>query len=84
VSFAQVRDPYTIKMRVWERGIGETLACGTGACAVVAAAVKLNHCPYGEEITLRLRGGQMTVRWNDQGITLTGEATKDFEGDIEV
>ncbi|MDR0898692.1 MAG: diaminopimelate epimerase, partial [Oscillospiraceae bacterium] len=84
VSFAQVRDPYTIKMRVWERGIGETLACGTGACAVVAAAVKLGHCPYGEEITLRLRGGEMTVRWNEQGITLTGEATKDFEGDIEV
>jgi carbamoyl-phosphate synthase large subunit len=84
VSFAQLRDPYTIKMRVWERGIGETMACGTGACAVVAAAVKQEKSPYKQDISVKLRGGDMVLRWDDDGISMMGDAVKDFEGIVEV
>ncbi len=84
VSFAHVRDPYNIHMRVWERGIGETMACGTGACAVVAAAIKKGLCPFGEEITVHLRGGDLVLCWSESGITKTGDAMKDFEGVVEV
>ena len=84
VSFACVRDPYTIRMRVWERGIGETMACGTGACAVVATAVKKGLCPFGQEISVRLPGGELVIRWDENGIFKTGDAVKDFEGVIEV
>ena len=61
-------------MRVWERGNGETLACGTGACAAVAAAVENGFCPKGEDITVKLRGGDLIVNYTDDGITLTGDA----------
>ena len=71
-----------LKMRVWERGNGETLACGTGACAAVAAAVENGFCPKGEDITVKLRGGDLIVNYTDDGITLTGDAKLVFEGRI--
>ncbi|MEA5068966.1 MAG: carbamoyl-phosphate synthase large subunit [Christensenellaceae bacterium] len=83
-SFVRVVDEATLDMRVWERGIGETLACGTAACAAVAVAVRLGYCPMGRDIEVRLPGGSMTIHQAPGGITLTGDAQKDFEGVIEV
>ena len=71
-----------LKMRVWERGNGETLACGTGACAAVAAAVENGFCPKGEDITVKLRGGDLIVNYTDECVTLTGDAKLVFEGKI--
>lgn len=65
----------TLKMRVYERGSGETYACGTGACAAAAAAIVNGLCPRGEEITVKLRGGDLTVLWAEDGtVTLSGDA----------
>jgi carbamoyl-phosphate synthase large subunit len=84
ISFAQAIDRNTFKMRVWERGIGETWACGTGACAVAAAAVRCGLCDRDTDISLRLIGGELVVRYDEEGLWLTGDAQKDFEGDIEI
>lgn len=83
-EFVQVIDPRTLKMRVWERGSGETLACGTGACASVVAAVLNGCCPMGEAITVRLRGGELVVRWTEQGVRMAGPAVTVFTGEIEL
>lgn len=72
-------------MRVWERGSGETLACGTGACAVAAAAVENGFCPRGEEIPVRLRGGTLTVKYDADGtLFMTGDAAEVFRGSVEI
>ena len=84
ISFATVLDRYNIKMRVWERGIGETYSCGTGACAVAAAAVELGYCELDSDITLHLRGGDLVVNRRSDGLTLTGDAQIDFIGTIEI
>ncbi|WMI81182.1 carbamoyl-phosphate synthase large subunit [Anaerotignum sp. MB30-C6] len=84
ISFASVEDRTTLRMRVWERGIGETWACGTGACAVAAAAVTLGHCPDQQDITVKLRGGDLIIHCDENTITMTGDARKDFEGFIEI
>lgn len=81
-EFAQVIDSHTLKMRVWERGSGETMACGTGACAVAVAAVLNGHCPKGEDITVHLRGGDLTIRYTDETVWMTGEAVRVFDGTI--
>ena len=70
----------TLKMRVWERGNGETLACGTGACAAVVAAVENGYCDAGEDITVKVRGGDLIVSYTPDGVTLTGETALAFEG----
>jgi len=81
-EFVRVVNKNMIKMRVWERGNGETLACGTGACAAVAAAVKNGLCTAGEDVVVKLRGGDLTVNCSDDGITLTGDTTLVFEGKV--
>ena len=74
----------TLKMRVWERGNGETLACGTGAAASVVAAVLNGYCRRDEDVTVKLRGGDLIARYNSDGtVTLTGNAKLVFEGTIE-
>jgi len=70
-------------VRVWERGSGETLACGTGACAAVAAAVENGWCDKGEDVTVKLLGGDLIVNYTDDGITLTGSAVLVYEGEFE-
>ena len=82
-EFVRVINPTTLRLRVWERGNGETLACGTGACAAVAAAVKTGVCPADKDIVVKLAGGDLTVRCTEEKITLTGEATHVFEGEFE-
>lgn len=84
VEFVKVLDSHTLKMRVWERGSGETLACGTGACAAVVAATENGFCQRGEDITVRLRGGDLLVRYTDEAVFMTGDAKKNFEGVVEL
>lgn len=79
-EFVRVIDRTTLQMRVWERGSGETWACGTGACAAAAAAVANGLCPKDADITVRLRGGDLTIRVTDQAVWMTGGAIKVFEG----
>ena len=83
-EFVQVLDGHTLKMRVWERGSGETLACGTGACAAVVAAVENGCCQKGEDITVHLRGGDLLVRYTDDAVYMTGDARKNYEGVVEL
>ena len=82
-EFVRVVNSNTIKMRVWERGNGETLACGTGAAAAVVAAVENGYCKKGENITVKLRGGDLIVNYTDEKITLTGNTNLVYKGEIE-
>lgn len=82
-EFVRVVNSNTIKMRVWERGNGETLACGTGAAAAVVAAVENGYCKKGENITVKLRGGDLIVNYTDEKITLTGNTNLVYTGEIE-
>lgn len=83
-EFVQVIDDHTLKMRVWERGSGETLACGTGACATVVAATECGFCKKGEDVTVHLRGGDLVIRYTDETVLMTGTATTVFEGTVDV
>lgn len=71
-------------MRVWERGSGETWACGTGACAAAVAAVLCGYCEEGEEITVHLRGGDLVIVYEDGSVTMTGPATFAFTGTVKI
>lgn len=84
VEFAQVLTPNRIKMRVWERGSGETLACGTGACATLVAAVIQGKAE--RKATIELLGGEVEVEWNEQTdhVTLTGTAEWVFNGEYKI
>ncbi len=83
IEFAEVLSPTHLKMRVWERGAGETLACGTGTCATVAAACLNGICPR-EPVTVELLGGQLCIEWNEKDghIYMTGPAEFVFDGEI--
>lgn len=79
-EFVEVLDRTHLKMRVWERGSGETLACGTGACAALVAAVLEGRCE--RRATVQLLGGELSIRWDtDNHISMTGPAVTVFEGD---
>ena len=82
-EFVQKIGERTLKMRVWERGSGETLACGTGACAAAAAAVAAGMFPRGVDIEVRLRGGTLTINVGES-VFMTGEARTVFTGEIEL
>lgn len=82
-EFVRVIDDHTLEMRVWERGSGETWACGTGACATAVAAVLNGHCKMDTDITIHLRGGDLVIRYTGQTVLMTGPATTVFEGEIE-
>ena len=82
-EFVRVVNETTLKMRVWERGNGETLACGTGACAAVVAAVENGFCKKNTDITVKVRGGDLIVNYSDEGVYLTGATKLVFEGTLE-
>lgn len=83
IEFAQVRDDGSIRMRVWERGSGITMACGTGSCATLVAAI-LNK-KVKKECNIEMDGGTVHNEWNNNGhIFMTGPATRVFEGEIEL
>ena len=80
IEFVNILDEKTLKMRVWERGAGETLACGTGACGVAVAAILNNYTQ--RKVTVKLLGGDLEIEWNkeDNHVYMTGSATTVFEG----
>lgn len=83
VEFVKVISPTEVRMRVWERGAGETLACGTGASAVVVACV-LNKLT-GRKVTVHLRGGDLEIEWAaDNNVYMTGPAATAFTGTVEI
>ena len=84
-EFVRVIDDQTLQMRVWERGSGETFACGTGTCASVVAAVLNGYCKRETEVLVHLRGGDLRIIYHeDDTVTMIGPATYIFEGKIKV
>ena len=84
VEFVALRSRRELEQRTWERGSGETLACGSGACAAAVAAVLSGRSE--RELSVRLRGGVLRIRWpsNDGPVWLTGPAAHVFEGELEI
>lgn len=83
-EFIRVIDDHTLQMRVWERGSGETFACGTGACAAAVASVLNGYCKREQEILIHLGGGDLRIIYhNDESVTMIGPATFIFEGKME-
>ena len=84
-EFCEILGKNHLKVRVFERGSGETLACGTGACASAVASILAGYCDFGRLIKVSMRGGELAVVCNDEyGVRLMGDATKVFDGSIEV
>ena len=84
-EFIRIVNKVTIKMRVWERGSGETWACGTGACAAVVAAVLGGYCEKDTNVTVKLRGGDLTVNYHSDGdVELMGSVKTVYEGTLEI
>ena len=84
VEFVEIMDTNHVKLRVWERGSGETQACGTGACAAVVAAVLNGHCEKGRDIKAQLPGGDLIVSYNDKTVYMTGDCVKIYDGTVEI
>jgi len=84
VGFMQIRDRGNINLREYERGAGETLACGTGACAAVVAGQRLGR--LDAEVTAQMPGGKLVVSWDGEteGVWLTGEAELISEGTVDL
>lgn len=83
-EFVSVIQKNKLRMRVWERGSGETLACGTGACAAAVAAVLNGYCNKNQPISVNLKGGELTVTYTDKTVYLRGPATLCYTGEIEL
>ncbi|HXZ48591.1 MAG TPA: diaminopimelate epimerase [Usitatibacter sp.] len=83
-GYMQVVSRSAIRLRVWERGAGETLACGTGACAAVVAGIRRGL--LDRDVRVATRGGELAVRWpaDDANVMMTGEAVRVFDGEIEL
>ena len=83
-GYLQVLDRHNLSVRVYERGAGETLACGTGACAAAVSAIRLGLAE--SPVVVRARGGELTIRWvgGDNPVHMTGPAATVFEGEIEI
>lgn len=83
-EFIEVIDEHTLNMRVWERGSGETFACGTGACASAVASVLNGYCRYDEEILVHLRGGDLRITYKSDGtVIMTGSADFICDGTVD-
>jgi diaminopimelate epimerase len=83
-EFVRVMARNRLKMRVWERGSGETWACGTGACATAVAAVLNGFADKNEEILVHLRGGDLKITYTDETVFMEGGATLAFVGEVEI
>jgi carbamoyl-phosphate synthase large subunit len=83
-EFVEVMGRNHLKMRVWERGSGETMACGTGACASAVAAVLNGLCDKDTDIKVQLLGGNLIIRYTDQAVFMSGDCVTVFEGVVEV
>lgn len=84
-EFAELVDKNRLKMRVWERGSGETLACGTGACAVAVMSVINGLCEKNRDIKIHTLGGDLTVKWcENDDVLLSGNAVEVFRGEIKI
>ncbi|MDR1136172.1 MAG: diaminopimelate epimerase [Clostridiales Family XIII bacterium] len=83
-EFVKVADKNTLKMRVWERGSGETLACGTGMCAAAVAAALNGCCEKGGDIKVIAPGGELIINYTDERVYMTGNCVKVFDGVIDV
>ncbi|MCF0134509.1 MAG: diaminopimelate epimerase [Blautia sp.] len=85
-EFVKVVDRHTLQMRVWERGSGETLACGTGACAVAVASILNGYVDGTEPVTVKLLGGDLEIFWDRDAdlVYMTGPATTVFDGEIHL
>jgi len=82
-EFVRVAGPARLEMRVWERGAGETMACGTGACAAAVAAARTGRT--GRHVTVALPGGALEIDWRaDDRVLMTGDAVEVFQGSVEV
>ena len=84
VEFVQVLDESTIKVRVWERGTGETFACGTGTCATVVALTRLGKFKVGDNVTVKVKGGELTVQYTGETVYLTGDAVEVYKGEVRL
>ena len=84
VEFVEVIDQHTLKARIWERGSGETMACGTGTCAAVVAATLNGYCEKGKDIRVILKGGELKIHYTDECVLMTGKAEKVYDGVVEV
>ena len=83
-EFVRVVGPNELKLRTWERGNGETPACGTGACAAVIAAVLNGYCKMNENVTVNVRGGKLIVKYTGDTVYLTGATDFLFDGKVEI
>ena len=85
-EFIKILDRHTIKMRVWERGSGETLACGTGACAAAVASILNGHVDQDAPVTVKLLGGDLQIEWDQKegSVYMTGPAATVFDGEIDL
>lgn len=85
-EFIAVEDETHLVMRVWERGSGETLACGTGTCASVVAAILNGYAKRDSDVDVSLLGGHLVIRWSGENnhVYMTGEAAEVFHGEMEV
>lgn len=85
VNFVEIVDQFNLKLRVYERGVGETLACGSGACATVAYLDKIGKVNAGLNVIVELQGGKLLVRFDDdKNIIMSGAAEFVFEGQVEI
>ena len=85
-EFVKVIDEHTVQMRVWERGSGETLACGTGACAVAVASILNHHVDGNAPVTVKLLGGDLEIFWDREEnlVYMTGPAKTVYDGEIDL
>ena len=83
-EFVEVTGRNQLKMRVWERGSGETQACGTGACASAVAAVLNGYCDKNTDIEVRVLGGKLIINYTDETVYMTGDCKKVFDGMVQI
>ena len=83
-EFVKILKNNEIQMRVWERGSGETMACGTGACAAAVASILNGYCDKNKEVLVHLKGGDLRIRYTDDTVFMTGGAELAFTGEVEL